>query len=88
MTALVNVASDVKIHYVDTDSDYNAAGTAIEKATEAKAVTDGNVLTGNKLLNATSQGNAVIYVKSVDNTMTITEIFVETEGMDIGSIGA
>ena len=88
VTALVNVASDVKIHYVDTDSDYNAAGTAIENATEAKAVTDGNVLTGNKLLNATSQGNAVIYVKSVDNTLTITEIFVETEGMDIGAIGA
>ncbi len=89
VTALVNVASDVKIHYVDTDSDYNAAGTAIENATEAKAVTDGNVQVGNKLLNAAaSQGNAVIHVKSVDNTMTITEIFVETEGMDIGSIGA
>ena len=84
----LNVASDVKIHYVDTNSDYNAAGNAIENPTEAgKAVIDGSVLTGNSLLNAASgQGNAVIYVKNVNNNLTITEIFVETEGMDIGDL--
>ena len=85
-SATLSVASDVKIHYVDTDSDYNGDGDAIVNATEATGVTDGNVLTGNKLLAAATQGNAVIYVKNVNNNLTITEIFVETEGMDIGDL--
>ena len=85
-SATLSIASDVKIHYVDTDSDYNVGGTAITNATEAKGVEDGNVAEGNKLLAAATQGNAVIYVKNVNNNLTITEIFVETEGMDIGDL--
>ena len=85
-SATLSIASDVKIHYVDTDSDYNVGGTAITNATEAKGVEDGNVVEGNKLLAAATQGNAVIYVKNVNNNLTITEIFVETEGMDIGDL--
>ena len=85
-SATLSIASDVKIHYVDTDSDYDVSGTAITNATEAKGVEDGNVAEGNKLLAAATQGNAVIYVKNVNNNLTITEIFVETEGMDIGNL--
>ena len=85
-SATLSIASDVKIHYVDTDSDYDTAGTAINNASEAKGVEDGNVVEGNKLLKAATQGNAVIYVKNVNNNLTITEIFVETEGMDIGDL--
>lgn len=85
-SATLSIASDVKIHYVDTDSDYNVGGTAITNAKEAKGVEDGNVAEGNKLLAAATQGNAVIYVKNVNNNLTITEIFVETEGMDIGDL--
>lgn len=85
-SATLSIASDVKIHYVDTNSDYNVGGTAITNASEAKGVEDGNVVEGNKLLAAATQGNAVIYVKNVNNNLTITEIFVETEGMDIGDL--
>ena len=85
-SATLSIASDVKIHYVDTDSDYDTVGTAISNASEAKGVEDGNVVEGNKLLKAATQGNAVIYVKNVNNNLTITEIFVETEGMDIGDL--
>lgn len=85
-SATLSIASDVKIHYVDTDSDYDTVGTAINNASEAKGVEDGNVVEGNKLLKAATQGNAVIYVKNVNNNLTITEIFVETEGMDIGNL--
>lgn len=87
-TALVNVASDVKVHYVDSNSDYAANGETITAATKQKAVADGNVVVANdKLTKTATNGNAVVYVKSVDGTLTITEIFVEIDGMDIGTLG-
>lgn len=84
---LVNVASDVKIHYVDSNSGYNASGATIDPATEQKAVTDGTVVVANdKLTQTATNGNAVVYIKNVDGHLTITEIFVEIDGMDIGTL--
>ena len=86
-TELVNVASDVKIHYVDSDSDYDGNGETIVAGKDVVAVSDGSVVVANdKLTKTATNGNAVVYVKSIDNKTTITEIFVEIDGMDIGTL--
>ncbi len=65
---LVNVASDVKIHYVDATSNAYAAlttGSGVENT-----VTDG-------------QQSAFAYVQNVNGVNTITDIFVEVSGAKI-----
>lgn len=65
---LVNVASDVKIHYVDATSNTYAAlttGSGVENT-----VTDG-------------QQSAFAYVQNVNGVNTITDIFVEVSGAKI-----
>lgn len=68
----VNLASDVKIHYVDV----NAAGNA------AKLVSDGEV----KLAIDQTTASVLAYVQKVNGVNTITDIFVEIDGADINFI--
>lgn len=70
----VNIASDVKIHYVDV----NAASDA------AKLVSDGEV----KLAASSDRNTASVlaYVQKVNGVNTITDIFVEIDGANISFI--
>lgn len=66
---LVNVASDVKIHYVDATS--NSTYAELTTGSDvANTVTDG-------------QQSAFAYVQNVNGTNTITDIFVEVNGAQI-----
>ena len=69
---LVNVASDVKIHYVDV------TGTTTNFA--AKLVSDGEVKIDS------TKTSALAYVQKVNGVDTITDIFVEVNGDDISFI--
>lgn len=69
---LVNVASDVKIHYVDV------TGTTPNFA--AKLVSDGEVKIDS------TKTSALAYVQKVNGVDTITDIFVEVNGDDISFI--
>lgn len=72
----VNIASDVKIHYVDV------TGTTPNFA--AKLVSDGEVkLAGSSDVTTVS---ALAYVQEVKGVKTITDIFVEIDGTDISFI--
>ena len=67
---LLNIASDVKIHYVDVNNSNNAA----------KLVGDGEVK-----IDSTATF-ALAYVQEVNGVDTITDIFVEVDGADISFI--
>ena len=69
----VNVASDVKIHYVDVNGNANNS---------AELVADGEV----KLTSVTTGFSALAYVQKVNGVNTITDIFVEVDGGIIGFI--
>lgn len=66
---LLKVASDVKIHYVDASK---ATAELTSGSTVEKTVTDGKM-------------SAYAYVQSVNGINTITDIFVEVNGGDLGS---
>lgn len=66
--ALVKVASDVKIHYVDATS--NSYAVLTSGSTVEKTVTDG-------------QMSAYAYVQNINGVDTITDIFVEVNGAQI-----
>ena len=66
---LLKVASDVKIHYVDASK---ATAELTSGSTVEKTVTDG-------------QMSAYAYVQNVNGINTITDIFVEVNGGDLGS---
>ena len=68
-SALVKVASDVKIHYVDATSNTNYA-VLTSGSTVEKTVTDG-------------QMSAYAYVQNINGVDTITDIFVEVNGAQI-----
>ena len=70
----VNIASDVKIHYVDV------TGTTSNFA--AKLVSDGEV----KLASDPTTASVLAYVQKVNGVNTITDIFVEIDGADISFI--
>ncbi len=67
--ALVKVASDVKIHYVDATSNTNYA-VLTSGSTVEKTVTD-------------TQMSAYAYVQNINGVDTITDIFVEVNGAQI-----
>lgn len=69
---LVNVASDVKIHYVDATSNSNYASLTTGSGVE-------NTVTN-------SQQSAYAYVQNVNGADTITDIFVEVSGADISKV--
>ena len=69
---LVNVASDVKIHYVDATSNSNYASLTTGSGVE-NTVTDG-------------QQSAFAYVQNVNGVNTITDIFVEVSGAKINLV--
>lgn len=72
----VNIASDVKIHYVDV--------TATSPKLAAKLVSDGEVkLAGSSDVTTVS---VLAYVQEVKGVKTITDIFVEIDGTDITGI--
>lgn len=72
----VNIASDVKIHYVDV--------TATSPKLAAKLVSDGEVkLAGSSDVATVS---VLAYVQEVKGVKTITDIFVEIDGTDITGI--
>lgn len=67
----VNVASDVKIHYVDVT---NGDSTSAKLASESDVKTD------------STNTSVLAYVQDVNNVKTITDIFVEVDGDDISFI--
>lgn len=72
----VNIASDVKIHYVDV--------TATSPKFAAKLVSDGEVkLAGSSDVTTVS---VLAYVQEVNKVKVITDIFVEIDGTDITGI--
>ena len=69
----VNVASDVKIHYVDVTT---GDSTSAKLASESDVKTD------------STKTSVLAYVQDVNNVKTITDIFVEVDGDDISFIVA
>lgn len=72
----VNIASDVKIHYVDVNTTDHSA----------KLVSDGEVKLDDSTDVATA--TALAYVQEVNGVKTITDIFVEVDGEAIADIVA
>lgn len=72
----VNIASDVKIHYVDVNTTDHSA----------KLVSDGEVKLDDSSDVATA--TALAYVQEVNGVKTITDIFVEVDGEAIADIVA
>lgn len=71
--AYINVAADVKIHYVDVNASSNAA----------------ELVTGDEVtltVGADTVSSALAYVQEVNGVNTITDIFVEKDGAEIGFI--
>ena len=79
----LDVASDVKMHYVDTTTNSYAVVTdstdsmttiQFPENADGDKITDGSVV------------NALIYVQDVDDVLTITDIFVQEDGSSIAKV--